>query len=266
LLRCSCVTLSHYYFYRSAEYIFLRELTMTDKIEKIHGPRIDKSLIKGIRSAADFYDMSPTAFLEGALAIALSKEDNSITFTDEAKDRVIKIFDAVSGNISLPEGFEGLVKRFDEVENTQHQPEENETGRGVIFDTCASHYKDAIWEMLEGEKISAYGSSSYFATHLNKGDTVFFYHAGVGIIAAAEVISDAESKNPASKEEKFCKIKFITAIPKREEGIKACIKARRIRKITQSSFFWSRTIKLPYLNRTQTQDLLEEAKKVIGTV
>lgn len=114
--------------------------------------------------------------------------------------------------------------------------------------------------MMEKSRVAAYGDTQYVIQYLNPKDIVFFSHKGEGIIAAGEVIGPTKSDGP---DEKYRDVKFLTPIPKRQEGIIKKMPFGRVSEITGKSFFWARTIKVPYLNEDEAKQLLEELNKIL---
>ena len=82
--------------------------------------------------------------------------------------------------------------------------------KGVLFDTNRSYNEDSIWEMMEKNRVAAYGEIKYVVDYLNPKDIVFFSHKWVGIVAAAEVIGPAKDDGT---EERYRDVKFLTPIP-----------------------------------------------------
>ncbi len=98
--------------------------------------------------------------------------------------------------------------------------------KGVLFDTNRAWDEEAIWEMMEKNRVAAYGSIKYVVDYLNPRDIVFFSHKWVGIVAAAEVIGPAKNEGP---EERYRDVKFLTPVPiksKRQELLNICPSAR----------------------------------------
>jgi hypothetical protein len=133
--------------------------------------------------------------------------------------------------------------------------------KGVLFDTNRSYDENAIWNMLENKRVSAYGDARYYVDYLHPKDKVFYSHKWIGIIAAAEVIG--QSKNNDANEEKYRDVRFLAPIPSRIEGIKKYLPFSHVSSILGKSFFWDRTIKVPYLSKEESNTLLEELKKVL---
>ncbi|HEX2950931.1 MAG TPA: hypothetical protein VHV83_15415 [Armatimonadota bacterium] len=132
--------------------------------------------------------------------------------------------------------------------------------KGVLFDTNCCYDEESIWEMMEKKRVAAYGSVKYFVDHLNQKDIVFFSHKYCGIVAAAEVIGPAKDDGP---DEKYRDVRFLTRIPNRSAGVQSYMPFSQVASITGKSFFWARTIKVPYLSRDEAVHLLDELKKVL---
>lgn len=126
--------------------------------------------------------------------------------------------------------------------------------KAVLFDTNASYNPNAIWNMLEGKKISAYGSAQKYADDVKENDIVFYCHKGVGIIAAAKIIGPAFSEND---NERYHDVQFITPIPVKDEPFQA-IPFKRVVQMTGKSFYWARTIKVPALSMDEAELLIRE--------
>lgn len=132
--------------------------------------------------------------------------------------------------------------------------------KGVLFDTNRSYDEDAIWEMTETNRVAAYGDIKFVVDYLNRNDIVFFSHKRVGIVAAAVVIGPAKDNGP---EERYREVKFLTPVPTKSGGISKFMPFSQVISVTGKTFFWARTIKVPYLNRDEAQVLLTELKKTL---
>jgi hypothetical protein len=135
--------------------------------------------------------------------------------------------------------------------------------KGVLFDTNRSYDENSIWAMMEKRRVSAYGEVKHVVEYLNPRDVVFFSHKWVGIVAAAEVSSGPPKRD--GEDEEYRDVKFLTAVPSRGSGPRA-VSAAQASKVTGKTFFWARTIKVPYLDREETLRLLGEVKRVVGDV
>lgn len=57
-------------------------------------------------------------------------------------------------------------------------------------------------------------------------------------------------------------VTFSTPTPKKGEEIKA-MPFNKVSEITDKSFFWARTIKVPYLSKEEAENLATELKKYL---
>jgi len=129
--------------------------------------------------------------------------------------------------------------------------------KGVLFDTNRSWNEDSIWYMMEKSCVAAFGDAKRFVEYVYPGDIVFFSHKWDGLVAAAKV-KKGDIKAP-DEDTLFRDVEFITSIPKKGEVIKA-MPFRKISEITGKSFFWARTIKVPYLSKDEAENLAKELK------
>ena len=129
--------------------------------------------------------------------------------------------------------------------------------KGVIFDTNRSYDEEAIWGMMERSTIEAYGDSKRFVNHVFPGDIVFYSHKGCGVVAAAKV-KRGNVKKPDDRTLSR-DVEFLTSIPSKGDNIKA-MPFKKVVEVTGKSFYWARTIKVPYLTRSDADIFLEELK------
>lgn len=132
--------------------------------------------------------------------------------------------------------------------------------KGVLFDTNASWDENSVWEMMEKSRVAAYGDVKDVINYLNPRDIVFFCHKGFGIIAAGEVVG---TKKAVGDDELYYGVKFLTPIPSKSTGITKYMPFSRISDVTGKSFFWARTVKVPYLTIEESKTLLEELLKLL---
>lgn len=133
--------------------------------------------------------------------------------------------------------------------------------KGVLWDTNFSNDEEAVWAMMGENKVAAWRGKKEEVLKLSKGDTVFFYHKGWGIIAAAEVTAKKHKEN-TDDEEYFFPVKFLTPKPEGKK-IKKHMDIDGIREATGKNFFWARTIKVPYLTKAESDDLLKKVNAVL---
>ena len=127
--------------------------------------------------------------------------------------------------------------------------------KGVLFDTNRSWDEESIWYMMENRRVAAFGDAKRFVEHIYPGDIVFFSHGRVGIVAAAKVKNGPlQTPDPDTR---YRDVEFITPIPERGNEPKA-MPFRKVSEITGKSFFWARTIKVPYLSKAEAEYLAKE--------
>lgn len=132
--------------------------------------------------------------------------------------------------------------------------------KGVIFDTNRSWDEDAIWYMMENSRVAAFGDAKRFIECVYADDIVFFSHKWVGLVAAARV-NKGEIKSPDSNSV-YREVTFITPIPKRGETLKA-MPFKKVAEVTGKSFYWARTIKVPYLSKEEAENLALELTRYL---
>lgn len=129
--------------------------------------------------------------------------------------------------------------------------------KGVLFDTNRSYNEDSIWYMMENKCVAAFGDAKRFVEYVYPGDIIFFSHKWTGLIAAAKV-KKGNIKAPED-DTLYRDVEFLTPIPKKGETVKA-MPFSEVSAITGKSFFWARTIKVPYLSKNEAENLVDELK------
>lgn len=130
--------------------------------------------------------------------------------------------------------------------------------KGIIFDTCRSYYENAVWDMFKDKKISAYNSASKFIKSFNKGDYVFYYHKGWGIIGAG-IIKSSQPKEISSNKgrELYHTVELLTPVIANENEIKYILPSE-ICELLGKNFYWASTTKKPYLTEKESKMLVDE--------
>jgi hypothetical protein len=129
--------------------------------------------------------------------------------------------------------------------------------KGVIFDTNHSYDEGAIWYMCDGNRVAAFGAIKGIVHSFNRGDAVFLYHKGYGIVAAGEIISNVKKDN--GSDALYRNLKWLTTRPKKGDPLKA-LSAAEIKRVMGFNFWWAKTMKPPFLNNTESSKLLEALK------
>ena len=129
--------------------------------------------------------------------------------------------------------------------------------KGVLFDTNRSYDEESIWYMIENSRVAAWGDAKRFVKRVNPDDIVFFSHKGTGLVAAGRVKKggiESPDENTLYRD-----VEFITPIPKKDQKIPA-MRFPKVSEITGKSFFWARTIKVPYLTKEEADNLAKELR------
>jgi hypothetical protein len=69
-----------------------------------------------------------------------------------------------------------------------------------VVNTCVAHRPKAYIDMLDNNKVSAYGGRKDAINAIKKNDKVFLYHNGVGICAVGTVTSEKPKENAENDE------------------------------------------------------------------
>lgn len=150
--------------------------------------------------------------------------------------------------------FEFFAKPYDYHLNIRYK-------KGIIFDTCRTYIESAVWDMFKKNKVSAYNSASNFIRSFNKGDYVFYYHKGWGIIGVGIIKSSLPKEISSNGEiELYHTVKLLTPEISNESEIK-CISANEICNLLGKNFYWASTTKRPYLTETESKVLADELIK-----
>lgn len=133
--------------------------------------------------------------------------------------------------------------------------------KGVIFDTNLSYNVDSIWYMCDGNRVAAFGDIKGIVHSFSKGDIVFLYHKGRGIVAAGEIKSDV--KEDKDGDALYRDLKWLTKKPTKGEPMKA-LSAAEIKEVMGFNFWWAKTMKPPFLNKEESSKLLEAVKTLLA--
>lgn len=108
--------------------------------------------------------------------------------------------------------------------------------------------------------VAAFGDAQKFVEYLYPGDIVFLSHKWSGIVAAGRV-KKGSIKKPDS-DTLYRELEFLTPTPTQADSVKA-MPFKKVTEITGKSFFWARTIKVPYLTKEEAENLVVELKKFL---
>ena len=129
--------------------------------------------------------------------------------------------------------------------------------KGVLFDTNLSYNPDSIWYMCEGNRAAAFGDIKGIMHSFNKGDIVFLYHKGQGIVAACEIKGGV--KEDGEWDALYREVRWLTTKPKRGDTLKT-LSAAEIKAVMGFNFWWAKTMKPPFLDKVESSKLLDALK------
>lgn len=127
--------------------------------------------------------------------------------------------------------------------------------KGILFDTNKTYGPNDIWDMLSHSKVSAYGGVKTCVNSFNKGDYVFYYHKGWGVVGAGKIKS-SRSKEVKEKDEMYMTVDLLTPVVKSESELKY-ITVPELKELLDKNFFWAKTTKVPYLSMEESEKVLE---------
>lgn len=142
----------------------------------------------------------------------------------------------------------------------QHSNPSNK--KGVIFDTNLSYDEESVWYMCERSRVAAFGHIKGIVHSFSKGDIVFLYHKGQGIVAAGEIKS--EVKADPDQDALYRDLKWLTTQPKKGDSLKA-LSAAEIKSVMGFNFWWAKTMKPPFLNKEESRKLLQALLSKLST-
>ncbi len=227
--------------------------TLQDKYQTYTGTNTDLRLAHqeafNLKNPLDIKELNKKQHL---IIIGNAADDKLIKAVDHWKHQGISIdfFPYRIYEISGKNYFEFFALPYDKHQNPADI-------KGVLFDTNRSSDEEAIWYMIEKKRVAAFGDVKRFIEYIYPGDIVFFSHKGEGLVAAGRV-KKGRIKSP-DEDTLYRDVEFITPLPKKEEKIKA-MPFGKVSEITGKSFFWARTIKVPYLSKSEAENLAEELK------
>jgi hypothetical protein len=162
--------------------------------------------------------------------------------------------------ISGEKYFEFFSKPFDAHPNPSYR-------KGVLFDTNATYdiagQSPWVERMISHGRVSAYGDVKGTVDSLQRGDIVFYYQKGYGIVAAARISGNAP-RDFEPDEERYWDVEFLTQTPTHFQPPYDALSVAEIREATGLNFYWARTLKVPYLKADQSDKLLSATILKLG--
>ncbi len=127
--------------------------------------------------------------------------------------------------------------------------------KGIMFDTNISYSSVNESEMLHSNAVRAFGNSMKFVNSFRKGDFVLYYSKGKGIVAVGEIVSEQPEVIPEGLS--HCVHPIVPESFSDAVNCPQYISPREIKKMLGRDFYWASTIKTPFLDKKQTDILIE---------
>lgn len=128
-----------------------------------------------------------------------------------------------------------------------YSPVEEDIGEGRrtrnwVVNTNATYMERAYRQMLNGNKASAYYSRKHAVDNIQKGDKVFLYHVGSGIIAYGFAKDKFQEKDFSGDkgEEHYVPCAFKIKVDPKKEPSKV-VSAREINRVLESNYCFRQT-------------------------
>lgn len=151
---------------------------------------------------------------------------------------------------------------------TQKSEKENKVAykRGIIFDTYDEQLAEEMF-YAGYPRIEAFGEAAKYINRLNIGDVVYYYHKGVGIIAAGEVVGELKGDDDSYYRHREVKL-LVEPVKKDGAFIGVKVDSNFRNKVKNENgdkgFFLRKTTKAPYLYGDEIQktvDIIREELK-----
>ena len=114
--------------------------------------------------------------------------------------------------------------------------------------------------MVENRRVAAFGDAKRFVEQVSVGDH--------GVLLAPVVGNRCGGKGskPSAADGSdtlYRDVEFVTPVPQRGTELRA-MPFGKVREITGRSFYWARTIKVPFLSKEEATRLVEELLRYLG--
>lgn len=160
--------------------------------------------------------------------------------------------------------FEFFAKPYDIRSNPRER-------KGIIFDTNRSWDVDpqkcaSFKWMIEKNRVSAFGDRKDAVQSFRKNDYVFYSHRWSGVAGAAKITGSKIQSDltPNGWDELHWDVELLTKTPT-DFANPPAISSADVQRITGKTFFWARILKVPYLSKEESENLVKELQKKLGT-
>lgn len=160
--------------------------------------------------------------------------------------------------------FEFFAKPYDVHSNPRER-------KGIIFDTNRSWDVDAQkcesfkW-MIEKHRVSAFGDRKEAVQSFHKRDYVFYSHRWCGVAGAAKITGARIQPDvtPNGWDELHWDVELLTKAPT-DFANPPAMSFADVQRLVGKTFFWARILKVPYLSKDESENLVLELQKKLGT-
>ncbi len=160
-------------------------------------------------------------------------------------------------NALIPENIRTWVKFITRMQNEKIN---NKVVKGIMFDTNRSYSEMNEREMIDGGYVAAYGAAKRYVERFSKDDYVLYYSKGKGVFAVGQVISE-ETEEIGDSLRRKVRLVAPVKLPENAQKYKY-ISAKEIRNLVlKCNFYFRSTIKVPYLTKSQTEQMIEYLNK-----
>lgn len=128
--------------------------------------------------------------------------------------------------------------------------------KGIIFDTNKSYDENAIWDMFENSKISAYGGAAKNVYRFQNGDYVLYYHPGWGVVGGGIIKDEQIYENPEN-DELYRRVELLTPKVEKESDLRY-ISPSELTGLLGKHFRYNVTAKRPYLTTEESRFLINK--------
>jgi hypothetical protein len=157
-------------------------------------------------------------------------------------------------------------RKYFEFFSKPHDVHVNPAGfKGVLFDTCRRYIDDAAIYMIQRQRVSAFGDRKTAVKVFKQGDYVFYSHSGLGLIAAGKIRSrEVKADKYGEHDELYMDVELLTNAPSDIGALTPAMPFRQVKQTLGRGFWWAKVAKVPYLDREESERLLDELTEVLS--
>jgi len=136
--------------------------------------------------------------------------------------------------------------------------------KGVIFDSNRAYDEGALEYMFKRSRVSSFGERADAVYCLHSRDYVFLSHKYVGIVAAAQVVSNVKTgAYDDDDDESYVDVRYLTPIPEKIDDSMPRMSFSRLSEILDKPFYWARIDKRPYLSKEESEKVIAKLREEV---